>query len=252
MAVRLIDDLHTYADLLLSVGVQGDNLKRERPLIPIEVANLIQRMIEENNEPLYIISKRLGLGRSKTGDIYKTKDTTQIRKFLELLKLSKRSQKVLGFGKSDSDKISFSTGAQIAKLPDFDEQDKVIQSSLDNEKGINQKEAIKIVQYRKAHPKVTIEECIEKILNIRPVEKVTNVICCTLEEKFHNTSKSKKDNLIENLKTKLNGEVFKINIKGEIIMIFMDDDAFNTLERNQKEKKMTFSNYVNSLIGNII
>ena len=247
MTIRLIDDLHTYADLLLSVGVQGDDLKRERPLTPIEVANLIQRMIKENNEPLYITSKRLGLGRNKTGDMYKKKDTSQISKFLDLLKLSKRSQKVLGYGRSDSDKIAFSTGAVIAKLSDFDEQDKIIQSSLD--KGIKKEEAGKIVQYRKAHPKATIEECIEKILKIRPVEKVTNVVCCTLEEKFHNTIESKKDKLVNGLKINLKGEIFKTNIKGKIIMIFMDDRAFDTLERKQKEKNMTFTNYVNFLIG---
>ena len=250
MTMRLIDDLHTYADLLLSVGVQGDDLKRERPLTPIEVANLIQRMIKENNEPLYITSKRLGLGRKKTGDIYKQTDTSQISKFLDLLKLSKRSQKVLGYGMSDNDKISFSTGTYIAKLSDFDEQDKVIQSSLEN--GIKKEEARKLVQYRKAHPKETIESCIEKILKIRPVEEVTNVVCCTLEEKFRNTIEHKKDKLVKSLRTNLNGEVFKANIKGKIIMIFMDDNAFNTLEKKQKEKDMTFSNYVNFLIGEIM
>ena len=250
MTTRLIDDVSTYANLLLSVGIQGDDLKRERPLTPIEVASLIQRLIKENNEPLHIISARLGLGRGKTQDIYKKTDTSQISIFLDLLKLSKRSQKVLGYGRSDSDKISFSTGAQIAKLTDFDEQDKVIQSSL--EKGIKKKEARKIVQYRKTHPKVTIEECIKKILKIRPVEKVTNVVCCTLEEKFRNTIEPKQDKLVKSLRTKLNGEIFKINIKGKIIMIFMDDNAFNTLEKKQKEKNMTFSNYVNFLIGEII
>ena len=250
MTIRLIDDLHTYADLLLSVGVQGNDLKRERPLTPIEVANLIQRMIKENNEPLHIISKRLGLGRNKTGNIYKKKDTSQISIFLDLLKLSKRSQKVLGYGRSDGDKISFTTGAKIAKLPDFDEQDKIIQSCLD--KGITTNEAGKIIQYRKAHSKATIDECIEKILNVRPVEKVTNVVCCTLEEKLRNTIESYKDILVKKLKNELKGEIFKIKIKGKIIMIFMDDDAFNTFENNQKEKKMTFSNYVNFLIGMIM
>ena len=251
MTARLIDDVSTYANLLLSVGVQGDNLKQERPLTPIEVANLVQRMIKENNEPLRIISARLGLGRGKINDdIYKKEDTSQISIFLDLLKLSKRSQKVLGYGKSDKDKIAFSTGAVIAKLSDFDEQDKVIQSSL--EKGIIKDEAIKIIQYRKAHPNETIEECIEKVLKIRPVEKITNVVCCVLEEKFRNTIESKKDKLIENLKIKLNGEIFKTNIKGKIIIIFMDDDAFNTLESKQKEKNMTFSNYVNFLIEDSI
>ncbi len=250
MTIHLINDVSTYANLLLSVGIQGDEIKQERPLTPIEVASLIQRMVKENNEPLHIISARLGLGRAKEGNIYKKTDTSQINIFLDLLKLSKRSQKVLGYGKSDNYKISFSTGAQIAKLSDFDEQDKVIQSSLDY--GIKKEEAIKIVQYRKAHPKATIEECIEKILKIRPIEKVTNIICCTLDEKFINTIESKKDKLIKNLRTELNGEIFKTNIKGKIIMISMDDNAFNTFEKKQKEKDMTFSNYVNFLIGEVI
>ena len=240
--------MEKYADLILSVGVQGNPIKNKRPLIPIEVAQRIKQMIDENNETISETARRLGLGRNKGENLYKKEDTTQIRCFLSLLKMSSKSSMALGFGRSDPDKIPFSTGAEIAKLDSHDEQDKVIQSAIEH--GLKKEDAQNIVRYRKEHKNATIEECIEKILQIKPVTKISNVVCCTLDDQFIDKIEPIQDNLVEQLSLRLGGTVSKVRIKGCIIMIFMDDHAFATLKRQQQN--MSFSRYVNLIIGEIV
>lgn len=98
--------------------------------MPIGVACGIPGMIEEDGESVSETAHRLGPGRSKHGDPYGRDDTTQLRYFLSLLKLSPRSSMAPGFGRSDPDNIPFSTGAEIARLDCHDGQDRVIQSTL--------------------------------------------------------------------------------------------------------------------------
>ena len=250
MSIKLIDDIDKYSDLIMSVGVQGNSIKGERPLIPIEVANRIKRMIDENEESLSETAHRLGLGRGKSEDPYDSKDTTQIRCFLNLLKLSPRSSMTLGFGRSDPDKIPFSTGSEIAKLDSHDEQDKVIQSALEHD--LRKEDAQKIVRYRNEHQESTIEECIEQVLQVTPVQSISNVVCCTLDRQFADKIEPIVNRLAERLSMRLDGIVSKTRIKGKIIMVFMDDRAFTTLKREQKKQNSTFSQYINSIIGEIV
>jgi len=215
--------------------------------MPIEVAHRIRRMIEENGETIPETARRLGLGRSKDGDPYGRDDTTQLRCFLSLLKLSPRSSMALGFGRSDPDKIPFSTGAEIAKLDSHDEQDKVIQSALEH--GLRKEDAQNIVRYRRDHPDATIEECIERILRITPVRNISNVVCCTLDSRFAGRIEPASGDLAKHLSARLGGTVSKAKIKGRIIMVFMDDVAFASLKREQEKQDVSFSQYVNSVIG---
>jgi len=245
-----VDDAEKYADLILSVGVWGSKMKGERPLAPIEVAHRIQRMVDENSETLHETARRLGLGRNRNDDPYGREDVSQLKCFLNLLKLSPRSSLVLGFGRSDPDKIPFSTGAEIAKLESHDEQDMVIQSVLEN--GLRKEDAQRIVRYRKAHPDSTIEECIEKILGVKSIQNVSSVICCTLDGSFSDRIMQIKDSLAVMLAARLGGTVSKVKVKGKIIMIFMDDRAFTTLKREQERRDMSFSQYVNSVIGEMV
>ena len=249
MASRLIDDPDQYADLIMSVGVQGNPVKGDRPLVPIEVARRIRRLIDENGEPLHETARRLGLGRARTGNIHKREDTTQLGRFLDLLKLSPRSSMALGFGRSDPDRIPFSTGAEIARLESHHEQDMVIQSAL--ERGITKEEAQKIVACRRDHGEATIEQCIERILKIRPVRTVVNVACCTLDQGLCDPVASDTDGIAKGLSAMLGGEIHGIRVRGRIIMIRMDDDSFAALNRETKRSQMTLSQYVNSLIAEL-
>ncbi len=249
MASKLVDDSAQYADLIMSVGVQGNPVKGDRPLTPIEVARQIERMIKENNEPLHETARRLGLGRGKTGDAYRREDTTQLRCFLNLLRLSPRSSMALGFGRSDPGRIAFSTAAEIAKLESHHEQDMVIQSSMDH--GITKEEAQKIVRLRREHRDIPIGECIERILKIRPVKTVVNVACCTLDQGLYDPVASDTDGIAKGLSGLLGGKIHGIRVRGRIIMIRMDDDSFAALNRETKRHQVTLSQYVNSLIAKL-
>lgn len=144
------------------------------------MARNLQRLISENGEPLHVIARRLGMGKGTDGCAYKTEDAGQLGRFMSLLKLSPRSGMAVGFGRSDPHKIPFSTAAEIAKLASHREQDMVIQSALD--RGLTLDEAQKIVTLRKGPGDVPIEECVERVLRIRPVKRVGCVVCCTLRD----------------------------------------------------------------------
>lgn len=252
MVSKLTDDLELYADLLLSVGTH----KGTRPLIPIEVSKLISRLKEEEKVNDLEVSKMLDLGRPKKITTLDSKrDTTQVTKFLKLQKLSSKSQKLLGWGGTEPDKIPFTTGAIVADLENPKDQDMIIQSSLD--RGITKNEAKRIVQLKKKNPEKPIADCIEKVLKIRPITEIWYIVSHTPKpEIFNNLSSKAKDTEIsisELVKKFLiskiqDGRVESVIMKGKTFYISMDTNSNDFLEKEQQNQKKSFSEYMNSIL----
>lgn len=253
MSQKLIDDIDKYANLLMSVGV----LKTTRPLIPIEAAELIYRLKEEEEETHEQIAKRLGLGKSYNVKSInnESRDTSTVQDFLRILNLSHKSRKLLGWGRSDSNKIPFMVGAIISKLDSKDDQDMVIQSSLT--RGIKKKEANMILNLKKTFPNMPIESCIEKILKIRPIEKTTYITIHTLSKKMMDklTYDSLKHKctvphyIIKLLQEKINsGKIISVRLKGNTMYISADKEADAAIQNNIKKSKLTFSKYLNYIL----
>jgi len=252
LASKLTDDLELYSDLLLSVGTH----KGTRPLIPIEVSNLISRLKEEENVNDSEVSKMLDLGRpKKITNIDTKRDPTQVNNFLKLQKLSSRSQKLLGWGGTEPDKIPFTTGAIVAELDNPQDQDTIIQSSLD--RGITKNEAKRIVQLKKKTPDMPISDCIEKVLKIRPITEIWYIVSHTpVPELFNKLSTKAKDTgvsisdyvkkfLISRIK---DGKIESVILKGNTFYISMDENSNNYLENEQKKQNKSFSDYMNSIL----
>ena len=73
------------AKLLQSVGRQGRGTAKQ-PLSPLECAQYIKQLMEEENLDKKKVSERLGLGRQENlADLYKETDSTQVGLFLKLL-----------------------------------------------------------------------------------------------------------------------------------------------------------------------
>ena len=86
--VGLMDDLDLYSDLLLSVGTGTF----ERPLTPIECSDYIMQLKEETGQSWEQLSVKLGLGKKvKITTMDAPPDTTQIRFFAKLQKLSRKN-----------------------------------------------------------------------------------------------------------------------------------------------------------------
>jgi len=245
---KLVNNLELYSDLLLSVGTH----KGKRPLIPIEVSNLILRLKDEEKIDDKETSKRLGLGKpSKISNIDK-RDTTQVKQFLKLQKLSSKSKNLFGWGGTEPDKIPFTTGTIIADLNEKD-QDIVIQSCI--ERGIIKNEAIRILDLKKKSPAMKIEECIEKVLKIRPITEVWYIVSHTINSNFFKTiqknaetsGKSIVDYCKEIIKSKFNkGKIESVILKGSTIYISMDEECYNFIEQEQHKLKQSFSFYMDT------
>ena len=99
-------------DLILSVGIH----KKERPLSPVEVAELLQKLINSGTTKKEI-SQEIVL------------DLTMISRFLRLLNLAPEIQHLIGWG--GQSRISFSTASEIARLKTSAEHKFLAKSTLE-------------------------------------------------------------------------------------------------------------------------
>src|SRR5687767_2612557 len=99
--------------LLLSVGTH----RGQRPLSPVEVANLYAKMINA------------GASLSDCARASNLEGPTWVTRFLQLLKLPESVRHLIVFG-GGAGTISFSTGAEIAKLENDAEEETLIRAAL--------------------------------------------------------------------------------------------------------------------------
>ena len=133
-------------DLIISVGVH----RKERPLSPVEVAELLQNLLNLGTTKKEI-SKELVL------------DSTNISRFLRLLNLAPEIQHLIGWG--GPSRISFSTASEIARLKTSEEHEFLVKGTLEHK--LSKNEVIQIIQVRNKFGK-PIAECVEEILEMRP------------------------------------------------------------------------------------
>jgi len=255
---KLIDDIDKLTDLALSVGVQAGKYKGiPRPLIPLEVAQYIQQIKNETNETDSQISKRLRLGRpkSKSGKIMtdvdvEEADPSQVKKFLKLLKWSKKSVSGIGF-KGDPNKAPFSVALEALKL-EPSEQDVIIRNILKYK--LTKDEIKRVIQYKEKY-QLKIDECIQKVLKIRPekstqymvVYNIPNTVYQVLKELGNSTEEISKK-LVELIKLKLKGEIEQVTINESLLIIFMDTTAYKSFEQEMESKDLTYNQCVKRLL----
>ena len=133
-------------DLILSVGIH----KTERPLSPIEVAELLEKLISSGTTKKEI-SKEILL------------DSTMISRFLRLSNLAPEIQHLVSWG--GESRISFSTASEIARLKTSEEHRFLAKGTLEHE--LSKSEVIQIIEVRNKFGK-PIDECVEEILKMRP------------------------------------------------------------------------------------
>lgn len=133
-------------DLILSVGIH----KPERSLSPIEVAELLEKVINSGTTKKEI-SREILL------------NSTMIHRFLRLLNLAPEIQHLVGWG--GESRISFSTASEIARLKTLEEHKFLVKATLEH--GLSKNEVIQIVEVRNKFGK-PINECVEEILKMRP------------------------------------------------------------------------------------
>ncbi len=256
MTSKLLDDLDLYSDLLASVGT-GDE---DRPLTPIECSDYIKQLHEETGESLEKLSTRLGLGKKrKIKTMNEPPDTTQIKLFLKLQNLSRKSAYMLRFGKSSEDKVGFTIGCLVSDLSDKREQDVILQTvlkSMDDEKKITKSDVIKILERKRKSPDTKIEEIIEHVMKIKPVIEKTNMIVLRASphvlEKLDflkKQGKIPKDVLTDMANKKFqDNEISSISLKKNNIYITIKDEQFKKIEGLWKSEKSNVTQYFNRML----
>lgn len=259
MSDRLLDDLDTYSDLLLSIGTHDP----DRPFTPIEVSDLILRLKDETGDTWEELSKRVGLGKKiKQSTMKKPIDTTQIKLFEKLQNLSRRTAYLLGWGISKDGKIAMTIGCDVAKLPSKDEQDIILNTilkSLDTEKPIRKMDVKNILDRKTKSPETPIEEIIEHVMSIKPVTELVWQIGITPEddflEKFKKKSADGKIDSSKLLRNLLERKIKKDMIKSaslsknDLVWIALDEDKFKELENEWKSKKIPVTSFFNQILN---
>ena len=159
------------SELILSVGTH----KSKRPLLPVEIAEYMQRALDAG-EKRTDIAEKLHL-----------EDSSLIGHFIRLLSLPSQVQQLIGWG-SDPATISFSAAAGIARLDSTLDQTVLTKAALENK--FNKSEIIQIVQIRQRSNN-PIESCIKAVLDQRPIVERRHVIIGKL------TSENLKDKIKE-------------------------------------------------------
>lgn len=248
----ILKDMKAYALLLQSMGRQGKGPGRRRLLSPIQCAEYIQQMCDDGLS-LERIAKRMNIGRPRDSGLYKQRDTTQLSMFLNLLKLSKKSRELTGWGTDEYPLIPFSTMAQIATLPEKD-HDMVIQSiqqAGDRKRAINTEDVIRIKRLKRDYPGLAIEACIEKVLKLKPANNLRYMVVVEIREtlrKFMDSDPKYREKLLELLNGSLPGSFYEVDSGKSIMAISMDDEAYGVFYEEQYKKNSSFTKFLNGFL----
>ncbi len=259
MVEKILDDLDTYSDLLLSIGTHNT----DRPFTPIEVSDLLLRLKKETGDSLEQLSKRVGLGKKrKKSTVDKQIDTSQIKLFEKLQNLSRRNAYMLGWGVSKDGKISMTIGCDIATIPNKDEQDIILNTilqSLDTNKPIRKNDVKNIINRKTKSPDTPIEGIIQHVMDIKPIIELFWKIGITPEndflDKFRQKSSNEKIIPSELLRKLLERKIEKDMIKSisisnnNLIWITLDENNFKELEKEWKSRKIPVTSFFNKILN---
>lgn len=201
--------------LILSVGTH----KSTRPLSPVEVGKYVQRALDA------------GETRSTVAETLLLDDATVIGRFVRLLSLPPQVQQLVGWG-SDPATVSFTSASDIARLKTESAQIALAKAALENR--LNKSEIIEVIQISERSQR-PIQDCIEEVLNQRPIIERRHVIVGELQSDSLNEalkcmSEFERNDLLLSalarygLNTSLHGAKL-----GDGYFLLVGDDAFQTV-----------------------
>ena len=242
-----------YALLLDSVARQGTGSSK-RPLTPVECAEDIRRLMNEEGDTLEQVAERLNLGNpGHNTNIYKKRDTSMVSSFLNLLKVSPKSRDLTGWGTEDRPKIPFSTISQLASFS-HEEQDLILQSvfGLDGKKILGKEDVKNIRKWRNDNPDAPIQECISKVLKLKPVTKVTHMVVCDIRENLRtlmNSHAEYREMLLGVLHKRLDGEFYSVDAGRNVVAISMDARAYRAFYNSQHNEGVPYTMFLEGVLA---
>lgn len=224
-----------HQSLLRSVGTH----RKERPLSPLEVAELIGRTVAAGSTRAQCASA-LGISVS------------QVSSFLNLLDLDKSIQHLADWRGSKAASVAFSTMAELRRL-ESTEQVSVTKAAL--RYGLTWKEIIQIVQIssRSGHP---ISDCVRQVLDLRP-QVITRhlfvgaVTIKGLQGRLDQFSQNDRDKLLTKALRQLTGVSYQANLRMGIseFTILSDHDLPKLLGMQPNELESFINEFVSKVIN---
>ena len=138
------------------------------------------------------------------------------------------------------------------------EQDMIIQSvfsAKDKKKTLGKEDIKTIKKWRRTNPNLPIEECIEKILKLKPTTTITHLIVAEIRKKlqeFISVNKDYREKLLDILRKNLEGAFYNIDSTKILITISMDEAAYKTFHEKQYEQNIPFTQFLNEFLENKI
>lgn len=262
MTDNILNDLDLYSDLVSSVGTYD----KDRPLTPIECSDLIVKLKGETGDSWEALSKRLGLGKKrKTSTSKAPLDTTQIKLFEQLQKLSRKKAYMLGWGKSGDGKVGFTIGCLVASLPDKDAHDIILDAVLDSQETdnpIRKTDVVNILNRIRGSPETPVEEIIEHVMHIKPkvehLYKIAITPYTNILEKLNQIILERQTNSKELLQKLVqnkfkNNEIRSVYLsKNNLLWFTLEEKEFQELEKEWKSKRIPVTSFFNEMIADAI
>jgi hypothetical protein len=234
-----MDDNIEYAKLLSSVNTGKTGLQRQ--LSPIEVAQYIERLVDEEGMDTTLMLLPL--------------EKKLISDFRVLLTFPERVQNGIIWGQTKDGGLGFSAVVYIAPLKESENREMLCKAAAKKEFKVD--EIKEIVRFYREND-IPLIDVIEKITNSRPViTKSYMVVISFLEdiqkkisEIAKKLNKSNDEVIIMKLKEKLelNG-ITTVVSKGKNILIDMDEEQYRQYKTQVKNKKLEFDKITEFLVS---
>ena len=209
--------------LRMSVGY-GTH-KKDRPLSPIEVGQILSRA-RESGVTLKDCAEASGLH-----------GTGHIGRFLRILQLPHDLQHLVDWG-ADKGSIGFSAAVELVKLKNSDDQRVVAEAILT--KAITSKEVRQISQLRK-RSRNPIDSCIEDVIAMRPIISrryvfIGSIVEKSVEEELLKLTQAQRNSILDSsmVQVRLHGAQGRL---GTQFFTLIGDECFqSSIETIGKEK----------------
>lgn len=240
--MKIVEDTSLYAKLLTSVKVAGRD--RPRPLSPIEVSDLIKRMIEEFGTEKEVM-ERLSIKKD------------MLKAFRALQDLPEEYKHAVVWGTSNKEGVSFSSAHRIARLKSSELDKKIIlDSAIKYEFTRNEIENIITLKHREEN--LAIEDCIEKVKQIRPTLEVHHLLVIPLPpkvlEKLSYISSSQNEKIETLLRNFISNfipheNIFSIVQKGAYVVLSLDKTGYEKFMHVVKMNKLLATQIVEFFVN---
>ena len=124
-------------------------------------------------------------------------------------------------------------------------------NSKDGKRTLGKEDVKKIKKWRRENPDISISDCIEKVLKLKPVTITTHIAVCDMNENIQRLvecDSNYKEKLLAILESQINGTFHSIDVGKSVIAISMDDRAYREFYNSQYNNGVSYTRFLDQLL----